>query len=398
MILFDYDKAAYLMGQWGVDMLLPHSLLNAGYLADHWKHDLHTSIAAYTTLDVDEFYQLFVGLPRDRKIEPFVTCRRGSEEGDMYNWGMWIEDRRIWGPELPDRSANTPLAPVTTLYPDPYEAVAAVLRERGLEAASIGVEMRFLAVEAHRRLSQLLPDARFREVLPLFLELREVKCEEEIRRMRMAAQATQNSLGNAIAALRPGMTGLELQRLVGAGHYRAGARHEWMHTQMGPLGIDVVGPNPGEARLGEMIRIDAGASYRHYQSDMSPVIAIGEPSGDLLTIHRNMRRAMDAVLEALRPGIPVAQLFAYGNAVMSEARLGSFLTYLGHGLGRNVHEDPVLSSRSERSLEPGMAMAIELITNQPEIGMIGIEDDVVITADGHEDLSTIGRELHVVAA
>ena len=107
---------------------------------------------------------------------------------------------------------------------------------------------------------------------------------------------------------------------------------------------------------------------------------------------------MDAVLEGLRPGIPVAQLFAYGNAVMSEAHLGSFLTYLGHGLGRNVHEEPVLSPRSDRSLEPGMAMAIELITNQPEIGMIGIEDDVVITADGHEDLSTIGRELHVVAA
>ena len=397
MMLFDYDKAAFLMRQWDVDVLLPHSLLNAGYLADHWKHDLYTSIGPYTTLDKDEAYQLFVGLPRDRTIQPFVTCRRGSEEGDMFNWGMWIEDRRIWGPELPERSANTPIPPVTTLHPDPYEAAAAALRERGLGDATIGVELRFLSFDAHTRLSRLLPDAQFREAQDLFLELRTVKAEEEIRRMRFATSATQRALTTAIEALRPGMTGLELQRIVGAEHYRAGVRHEWMHTQMGPLGIDVVGPNRGEARPGEMIRIDAGSSYRHYQSDMSPVIAIGEPTSDLAKVHRDMRRAMDAVLETLRPGVRVHELFRTGSSLMAEAHLGSFLSYLGHGLGRNVHEEPVLSPDSEQALEPGMTVAIELITNQPEIGMVGIEDDVLITDDGHEDFSTIGRELHVVA-
>ena len=112
MRLFDYKKAVYLMERSGIDLLLPHTLLNAGYLADHWKHDLYTSIGTYTTFDKDEPYQFFVGLPRDRKIEPFVTCRRASEEGDMYNWGMWIEDVRVWGlNELP-RSLNSPLPPV----------------------------------------------------------------------------------------------------------------------------------------------------------------------------------------------------------------------------------------------------------------------------------------------
>ena len=322
-----------------------------------------------------------------------------SEEGDMYNWGVWIEDRRIWGPNVLPRSVGSPLGPaVTDMYVDPYEAAADALRERGLDRATIGVETRFLGVEAYARLRRLLPEAEFRDVLDLFLELRVVKSGEEIRRLRVAAQATQKALATAIETLRPGMTGLDLERVIGAKHYRAGVRHEWLHTQIGPLGIDVVGPNPHQIQVGEMIRIDAGASYRHYQSDMSPVIAIGEPSEELLRIHTGMRRAMDAVLEALRPGISAALLFEIGNAVLAGERFEGYLMYLGHGVGRNVHEEPVLAPDRKWVLAEGMTLAIELVTVRPDMGMIGLEDEVVITADGHEDLSTIGRQLHVVPA
>src|SRR5688572_16311804 len=132
MILFDYDKAAALMCKYGVDLLLPHTLLNAGYLADHWKHDLVTSIGPYTLFDRGEPYQFFVGLPKDRKIEPFVTCRRASEEGDMHNWDVWIKDRKIWGPNYLPRGINSPIGPQPKKsYPDPYEAVASAIIDRG---------------------------------------------------------------------------------------------------------------------------------------------------------------------------------------------------------------------------------------------------------------------------
>ena len=158
MILFDQEKASHLMKQWDVHVLLPHTLLNAGYLVDHWKHDLYTSIGPWTTFDRDEPYQLLVGLPQDRQIEPFVTCRRASEEGDMYNWDVWIQDRRVWGPDVPPRAMNSPLGPaVTDPYIDPYEAAVDALRERGLERATIGIERRFLGIEAFEKLQRLLP-------------------------------------------------------------------------------------------------------------------------------------------------------------------------------------------------------------------------------------------------
>ena len=397
MQLFDYEKAVHLMERSGVDILLPHTLLNAGYLADHWKHDLYTSIGTYTTFDKDEPYQFFVGLPRDRKIEPFVTCRRASEEGDMYNWGMWIDDVRVWGVNELPRSLNSPLPPVAKLmYVDPYEAVAAAIKERGLSGADIGIERRYLGIEGYEKLQRLLPNAKFHDVLDLFLELRVIKSQEEVRRMKIASQSTEKALGVAIDHMRPGMTGLDLESMVGAEHYRSGVRHEWIHTQIGPIGIDVVGPNPAEIRPGDMVRIDTGCSYRHYRSDFGLLLSFGDPNEELLHIYRAMRPAMDAVLEALRPGISARRLFEIGNRVIAREGFESYLMYLGHGVGRNAHEEPVLAEDSKWILEKNMIIAIELVTVRPSLGMIALEDIVVITSDGHEDLSTIGRELHVI--
>ena len=323
MILFDHDKAVHLMKQWQVDLLLPHTLLNAGYLADHWKHDLYTSIGPWTTFDRDEPYQLLVGLPQDQQIEPFVTCRRASEEGDMYNWNVWIEDRRVWGPDVPPRSPNSPLGPpATKMSVDPYEAAADAIQQRGLERATIGIERRFLGAEALEKLQRRLPDVTFREVLYLFDELRMIKSEEEIRRMRIAASATQEAYRAALECVQPGMTGLEFECILGAEHYRLGVRHEWMHSMIGPLGTDVVGPNPSPFTPGQTVCIDGGASYRHYQSDLCMMLSMGEPSSELVEIYNAMRRAMDAVLGALRPGVGIATIFETGNNLLEKEGLG----------------------------------------------------------------------------
>ena len=67
MVLFDYDKASRLMKECGIDVLLPNSLLNAGHLADHWKHELVASFGAYMTGDDGIPYLFLVGLPRGSK-------------------------------------------------------------------------------------------------------------------------------------------------------------------------------------------------------------------------------------------------------------------------------------------------------------------------------------------
>jgi Xaa-Pro aminopeptidase len=167
---------------------------------------------------------------------------------------------------------------------------------------------------------------------------------------------------------------------------------------MGPGGIDITAPSPREAKVGEPIRLDVGASYRGYQSDLSAVISVGGPSAELRQVHAGVRRAMDAVLDALRPHAAAAELYDIGDRILKQEGLENYLMYVAHGLGRNVHEEPVLAPGSPWVLAPGMVLAVEFVTALPHLGMIGLEDDVVITLDGHEDLTTIGRDLHVVPA
>jgi Xaa-Pro aminopeptidase len=167
---------------------------------------------------------------------------------------------------------------------------------------------------------------------------------------------------------------------------------------MGPAGIEITAPSGAPAKGGEIVRIDVGAKYRGYQSDLSPVIAIGEPSAEVLKVHAAVRRAMDAVLEALRPGAVAAEVYNVGERILREEGLENYLMYVAHGIGRNVHEEPVLGPNSGATLVAGMVLAVELVTVLPHLGMFGLEDDVLITQHGHEDFTTIGRQLHVVPA
>jgi Xaa-Pro aminopeptidase len=173
-------------------------------------------------------------------------------------------------------------------------------------------------------------------------------------------------------------------------------RHEWCHTQMGPAGIEITAPNPGTINSGEVMRIDVGASYRGYQSDLSPVISIGPPSDELRKVHAGVRRAMTAVLDALKPGAVTGEIYQIGEQILQEEGLENYLMYVAHGVGRNVHEDPVAAAGSQSILTPGMVLAVEIVTVLPHLGMVGLEDNVLITPSGREDLTTIGRDLHIV--
>jgi Xaa-Pro aminopeptidase len=396
MILFDYDKASRLMKDRDIDVLLPNSLLNAGYLADHWKHELVASFGAYMTGDDGLPYLFLVGLPQEQAIEPFVTCRTGGEEKDMAYTGVWIEDKRRWGPALPNREETAPFGSYDRVYRDPLEAAAEALRERSLAHATVGLELRYLGVESYLYLKSLLPEARFADALSLMNELRMIKTDEEVQRMRVAAQATEQATEFALATVEEGCTGLDLERAIGTGHYRAGVRHEWCHTNIGPSGAHIDCPNDTSVHPGDVIRLDVGSSYRHYQSDISRVGVFGEPSAELLTAHSAMRKALEAVINAAKPGVSGEHLYEVGNSVVDGEGCANYLTVVGHGLGRDVHEIPFLQRGESRLLEPGMTFSIELVTTLSDLGCIALEDEIVITPDGSEPLSTKGRELYII--
>ena len=396
MILFDEQKALDLMAAQGIDVLLASSLLNAGYLADHWKHEIVSSFGSYMTDDDGVSYQLFVGLPCDPKIEPFVTCRTGGEESDMSYTDVWIQDKHFWGPMTANRAAHSSFGLQGAVHEDAIVAVVEALRKRGLDHGVIGVEMRFLGAEPHQRLSTSLPDATFIDGTAMLSHLRMVKSDEEVRRMRVVAKATEQAIESAFQSVTVGTTGLDLEQVLGASHYRSGVRHEWCHTCIGPWGAQISCPNTTPVRQGQIIRLDVGASFNHYQCDISRVAVLGDPSSELRRAHSAMRKGLEAVLEMARPGTTVGHLFDVGNGVVEREGFENYLTTVGHGVGRDIHELPFLKKGDPTILEAGMTLAIEFVTMRKDLGCVALEDNIVITADGYEPLSTTGRELYVI--
>lgn len=396
MKLFDAQKASDLMRSHGIDVMIANSLLNAGYLADHWKHEMVSSFGSYMTDDDGVPYQFFVGLPCDRKIDPFVTCRTGGEESDMAYTNVWIQDKRFWGPMNANRAAHSPFGLQGSVHKGPVEAVVRALHDRGLEIGTIGVEMHFLGAGLYEQLRLGLPDAKFMDGTMVLDQLRSVKSDEEVRRMRIVAKATEQAIESAFQSVNVGTTGLDLEKVIGASHYLSGVHHEWCHTCIGPQGALISCPNTIAVCHGQIVRLDVGASFNHYQCDISRVAVLGEPSRTLCSVHGAMRKGLEAVLEVVRPGKTVGHLFDVGNGVIEAEGFQNYLTTIGHGVGRDIHELPFLKKGDPTVLKEGMALAVEFVTMHKDLGCVAVEDNIVVTADGHEALSKTGRDLYVI--
>ena len=152
------------------------------------------------------------------------------------------------------------------------------------------------------------------------------------------------------------------------------------------------------------ILIDYGFVLEGYHIDQTRMACWGEPPAEA-------RRAFDAMLEveetifaALRPGVPWEEIYRIAVARAAELGFaegfmglgGEGVKFVGHGVGLELDEPPILAPRMPHPLEAGMTLAIEPKAALPGLGMVGIEDTVVIRADGIERLTVCPREMVIV--
>ena len=103
---------------------------------------------------------------------------------------------------------------------------------------------------------------------------------------------------------------------------------------------------------------------------------------------KQLRRAEEAAIEAVKPGVTAMELDKTARDIITEAGYGEYFTHrLGHGLGISVHEFPSITGVNDMKLEEGMVFTIEPGIYNPEITGVRIEDDVVVTEDGVEVLT-----------
>ncbi|HEX7002917.1 MAG TPA: Xaa-Pro peptidase family protein [Trueperaceae bacterium] len=263
----------------------------------------------------------------------------------------------------------------------------------------LGFEADDLSVASYEDLRKLLAT----EPVPLRSLLRDrrmVKRPSEIDALREAARLTDAAFDHILTVLEPGMSevdvALELERLmrsqgaeaksfdiVVASGYRSAMPHGVASAK--------------KLETGDLVTLDFGATVDGYHADMTRAVAIGKIDAELRAMYEAVLEALEESLAATGPGRAGADLDGLARRALARHGLEQqFAHSLGHGVGLDIHEGPQVSRNSADTLRPGMAVTIEPGVYVPGKGGVRIEELVVITEDGHEQLSKSPRHLITV--
>jgi Xaa-Pro dipeptidase len=231
-------------------------------------------------------------------------------------------------------------------------------------------------------------------------DMRVCKSPEEIEIMRRAAKMADYGVEIGVAALKEGISEMEVLATIEYELKKQGVREMSFATMVlfGEKGGDPHG-NPGDRKLkaGDLVLFDLGVVLDGYTSDITRTVAFKSISDKQREIYETVLKAELAALEASKPGNRVGDLDSVARDIITDAGYGeNFPHRIGHGLGINVHEFPSMSHTNDGILREGMTYTIEPGIYIPEIGGVRIEDDVLITKDGCETLTSYPKELQII--
>lgn len=274
----------------------------------------------------------------------------------------------------------------------------ALLRVGALrELASLSFEADDISVALHRTLKKVFRGTTLRPVSGIVEKLREVKSPHELLSLRKAVGVVETVLGGILHELRPGVSEQSIAALISYRFREEGADGDAFPpiVLFGPRTSLVHGtPGPHRLRRGQPILIDIGCRVDGYCSDITRTFVFGRASKRFRDTYAHLLRVQQAAVGAVREGLPASAVDAQSRKGLAEAGLDTYFGHaLGHGLGLDVHEAPLLSSRSDRVLEAGHVVTIEPGVYLPGEFGIRIEDDVLVRRDGVELLTRFPRDL-----
>jgi Xaa-Pro dipeptidase len=267
-----------------------------------------------------------------------------------------------------------------------------------LDGKKIGLEPRRFRVLELRHVEAAAQEAEFVSGEAVIAKLRMQKDSSEVSAMRQAVQIAQRALEATIPFIEVGKTERELAAELTLQIMRAGSDPELPFTPIVASGPNSANPHavPGGRTLepGDLLIIDWGASYSGYLSDITRTFAIGKLEPELEKVFNTVLEANEAGRAASRPGSAAGEVDQAARSVITGAGYGEYFTHrTGHGIGMEAHEDPYIHSGSQLVLEQGMTYTVEPGIYLPGKGGVRIEDDVLVTADGVESLTSLPREM-----
>ncbi|MGH2348632.1 MAG: M24 family metallopeptidase [bacterium] len=230
--------------------------------------------------------------------------------------------------------------------------------------------------------------------------LRWVKDAGELAWITKAVELADAAFAHILPHLRPGAVERDVALEMEFFMRRAGADKEAFETIVASGPRSALPHGRAAERVlerGDLVTLDFGATFRHYVSDCTRTVVLGEAGDRQREVYQVVLAAQETALSGIRPGMSGKDADALARDVIAAAGYGdAFGHSLGHGVGLAVHEGPTLSPREEAYLAAGMVVTVEPGIYLAQWGGVRIEDLVVITDTGCAPLTRAPKELLVL--
>lgn len=316
--------------------------------------------------------------------EPVLATDSVMHSEPMHSeiWTTWIKDVR-WAhhPATVRQAENM------------TDHVRDALREFGCLGRRVGlVGERGISSRTMLDLGERLEGTTLVPATGLFVEAKSIRSPREIEFLRIAAGQASRGLDAVMDLARPGVTEFDLAGAAAKAMYEAGA-HELAFppaVTAGPrAGLKHSYPTGRKLETGDLVFIDVGTSYHGYLSDVCRTFAVGRPDAAKRKMLETALAMELAFIEAARPGARISDLQKRCETIAAQAGYAAYYypTGIGHGIATSIAEMPVLFPDNEAPLAAGMTFALEPMIVIEGIGTAVYEDDILVTADGAEQLS-----------
>jgi len=381
-----YERLRQSMGKQGLDAILISNRSNHRYFSGFCAE----VFALY-------HYYFFALLTRDESLGPVFLCTNAFPVSAT----TWIQEMRFW--EWPRNMYMTKESPGITL-------LGKVLHEKGLEKSTIGMELSsdmhaHIGIDHVLQLRELLPQIKWVDGSDSIMEVRTVKSPAEIERLRKAAIISAKAVRYGFESIAPGMTEVELTQKMSARCHELGATDiKYLINYAGPrrMWADAM-PTYYKIQKGDLIQFDGGCLVDGYWCDFKRMCSLGKPKDEDRRHYDIAREGIETATSALRPGVEPSHVVQAAFDVNRKHGYGDFVDWchragweaIGHGVGLDVHERPGLAFHNHQPLEANMVLSIEPFITLDGVypfiqakGKFGLEDSVLITADGFEILTS----------
>ena len=278
------------------------------------------------------------------------------------------------------------------------EALSEAIVAMQLTRSVVAVDERGPRTEIVAQLVDRFPAAEFRPAAALLRKIRAVKTAEEQQLVIDALRLNESGLRAALECLRVGVTEREVKAQFDVAVTKGGGQPGFCLVKFGrAMALGQIPPGDAQLSAGDFMFFDIGVDKRSYKSDIGRLVSFGEPSPQLQSLFAASKAGQQAAIDMMRPGVVAADVFGAAVEAVREAGVPTYeRQHVGHAIGLEYYDMPVLTPTTDTALEAGMTFEVETPYYRLGVGGAFIEDTVLVTDTGTRILTELDREILIV--